>query len=132
MRGQRREHFAQFQASFLTLLSATLGSGLSLTDTNVYDWWSLFLTLSPSLPSVDTPTKARWVPELMAEHDVSSLPRPLANGVGQEGPAYLQRAMDGTEFWKEMESEPKVGRADEGEQLRVQMGGGEAMPGSHV
>ncbi|CAD6976472.1 unnamed protein product [Tilletia controversa] len=81
-----------------------------LTDTNVYDWWQLML-------SFELPDAKIWVKELMTENGVKSLPRPVASSPDQGPPQYLDRALDGSEFWKHVNAHPKVGRVDEASDL---------------
>ncbi|PWN43642.1 alpha/beta-hydrolase [Ceraceosorus guamensis] len=90
--------------------SNLLGKRWIVTDTNVYDWWFLVLTLSP--PSI--PHAARWVSELCAAHSISALPRAhsLGSDRTQAAPAYLERSLDGTHFWDAIGQKPEVPRCD--------------------
>lgn len=77
-------------------------------DCNVYDWWLLFSELKPSIPGESDPEiGAKWVRELMQENDVKHLPRPIASTDGEGLPRFLERALDGSEFWHTMDSAPE-------------------------
>ncbi|CDU24949.1 related to epoxide hydrolase [Sporisorium scitamineum] len=82
-----------------------------VSDTRVYDWWQLFRFLRPALPDHpdDSPeTAQRWVSELLEENHVSVLPRPIAEKSGQTLPRYLERALEGHEFWNLFHEKPVV------------------------
>ncbi|GAC98187.1 epoxide hydrolase [Pseudozyma hubeiensis SY62] len=82
-----------------------------VSDTKVYDWWQLFRFLRPALPEHpdDSPeTAQRWVRELMNENKVDTLPRPIAESPGQNLPRYLERALEGHEFWDLFGEKPSV------------------------
>ncbi|KAE8228758.1 hypothetical protein CF326_g6299 [Tilletia indica] len=81
-----------------------------LTDTNMYDWWQLVI-------SFDLPDAKVWAKELMAEYGIRSLPRPIASSPDQGPPQYIDRALDGSAFWKHFNTHPKVGRVDEASDL---------------
>ncbi|KAL9931934.1 hypothetical protein V8E36_009249 [Tilletia maclaganii] len=77
-----------------------------ITDTNVYDWWKLIL-------SFELPEAGQWVKELMAEYNIRSLPRPIATAPDQGPPPYIDRALDGSQFWHTVNDRPKVGAVDQ-------------------
>lgn len=82
-----------------------------VSDTRVYDWWQLFRFLRPALPDHphDSPeTAQRWVDELLQENSIRSLPRPIAHDDGQGLPHYLERALQGHDFWNLFHSKPSV------------------------
>ncbi|KAK0538059.1 hypothetical protein OC842_001406 [Tilletia horrida] len=81
-----------------------------VTDRNMYDWWQLIL-------SFELPDAKDWVKELMAENGIKSLPRPVGNTPDQGPPKYIDRALDGSGFWKAVHAQPKVGRVDEASDL---------------
>lgn len=80
-----------------------------VSDGHVYDWWSLFLTLKPE----PVPHAKEWVARLCREHGVEYLPRPLARQADQASPQYLERSLDGSEFWAAVGIQPEMGRCDE-------------------
>ncbi|TKY89078.1 hypothetical protein EX895_001609 [Sporisorium graminicola] len=91
--------------------SAGWGRRWIVSDTRVYDWWQLFRFLRPVLPDHpdDGPqTAQRWVSELLEENHVSVLPRPIAENAGQTLPRYLERALEGHEFWNLFNEKPAV------------------------
>lgn len=82
-----------------------------VSDTKVYDWWQLFRFLRPVLPDHpnDSPqTAQRWVHELLKENHIHTLPRPIAESAGQNLPRYLDRALEGHEFWELFDTKPSV------------------------
>lgn len=79
-----------------------------ISDGQTYDWWLLALTLRP-LPLEDG---VEWVAQLCRKHAVSSLPRPLSKSSGQTAPRYIQRSLEGKEFWSSVGLEPEVRRCD--------------------
>lgn len=82
-----------------------------LSDTRVYDWWQLFSYLRPNIPDHpdDSPeTAQRWVRELQHENHIRTLPRPIASEPDQKLPHYLERALDGHEFWHLFNESPQV------------------------
>ncbi|SNX86305.1 related to epoxide hydrolase [Melanopsichium pennsylvanicum] len=110
-------HFVHGQdvARAIILLHQSQSAGWArrwiLSDTRVYDWWQLFRFLRPALPDhpQDSPeTAQRWVDELLEENNIRSLPRPIANKRGQCLPHYLERALEGHEFWNLFNEKPSV------------------------
>lgn len=85
-------------------------------DSNVYDWWQLFQTLKPF------PDSSTWTSNLLEEHEIRQLPRPIASNPNETAPRYLVRALDGQEFWKAIEMEPIAGRCDSEERLKEAKG----------
>ncbi|SPO27956.1 related to epoxide hydrolase [Ustilago trichophora] len=91
--------------------SAGWGRRWIVSDTRVYDWWQLFRFLRPALPHhpEDSPeTAQRWVKELLKENNIRTLPRPIANKQGQGLPHYLERALQGHDFWNLFNTKPSV------------------------
>ncbi|SJX64399.1 related to epoxide hydrolase [Sporisorium reilianum f. sp. reilianum] len=91
--------------------SAGWGRRWIVSDTRVYDWWQLFRFLRPALPDHphDSPeTAQRWVSELLDENHISTLPRPIAEKADQTLPRYLERALEGHEFWNLFNEKPVV------------------------
>lgn len=83
-----------------------------LTDGRVYDWWDLASAWgAPSVVDSEGSKEedeergphARWVRELMEEHNVRALPRPVEA---------LGRALDSREFWKVFELSPVKARLE--------------------
>ncbi|EST09049.1 Alpha/beta hydrolase fold-1 [Kalmanozyma brasiliensis GHG001] len=92
--------------------SAGWGRRWIISDTKVYDWWQLFRFLRPAIPEHpdDSPeTAQRWVSELVEENHIRSLPRPIASKAGQNLPHYLERALEGHEFWNLFNEKPLIG-----------------------
>lgn len=82
-----------------------------VSDSRVYDWWPLFSFLRPALPDHpdDSPeTAQRWLKELVEENHIRILPRPIANKPDQRLPHYLERGLDGHEFWSLFNTKPHV------------------------
>ena len=82
-----------------------------VSDTLVYDWWQLFRFLRPALPDHpdDSPETAQlWVKELLEENRIRTLPRPFADKQGQRLPQYLERALQGHDFWNVFNAKPSV------------------------
>ncbi|EPQ28553.1 uncharacterized protein PFL1_03857 [Pseudozyma flocculosa PF-1] len=89
--------------------SEAWGQRWIVSDRNVYDWWQLAAVLKPSIPGQDRPDIASvWVSELMEEYGISALPRPVAKEAEDRMPCFLERALDGRDFWREVEAEPFV------------------------
>ena len=91
--------------------SAGWGRRWIVSDTRVYDWWQLFRFLRPALPDHpdDSPETAQhWVQELLKENHIHSLPRPIAHAPGQGLPRYLERSLQGHDFWDLFHDKPSV------------------------
>lgn len=91
--------------------SAGWGRRWIVSDTRVYDWWQLFRFLRPAIPDhpEDSPETAQlWVKELLEENGIRTLPRPIAHKQGQTLPHYLERALEGHEFWNLFDTKPVV------------------------
>ncbi len=91
-----------------TNFTKAVGQRWSLTDGRVYDWWDLASAWGTRKP--DTPLEpdscdpqARWVCELMREHDIRALPRNVE---------LLGRALDSREFWETFGLNPLKPRLD--------------------
>ncbi|KAF2863666.1 hypothetical protein K470DRAFT_268082 [Piedraia hortae CBS 480.64] len=73
------------------------GQRWMLTDGFVYDWWSLLVGWA-DVKEDEKPTKqAKWVFELMVEHNVRALPRSMEA---------LGRCYDSREFWNSFGLQP--------------------------
>ncbi|PWZ01176.1 alpha/beta-hydrolase [Testicularia cyperi] len=94
--------------------SSGWGQRWIVSDGKVYDWWQLFRFLKPRLP--DHPDDSgevaeTWVRELMQENNIHALPRPLAHKQGQGLPRFLERSLDGMEFWDLFRTRPEADSA---------------------
>ncbi|KAN0062036.1 hypothetical protein ACQY0O_006031 [Thecaphora frezii] len=80
-----------------------------VSDGNVYDWWQLVAVLQPTIPGEPRPDiGSAWVSELMAEYGIAALPRPIAHKPEEKMPHFLERALDGHDFWEAIGAQPTV------------------------
>ncbi|PWN92494.1 hypothetical protein FA10DRAFT_240094 [Acaromyces ingoldii] len=83
-----------------------------VSDTHVYDWWQLMTTLAVPPQKAVVEHADEWVRELMEEHGIPSLPRPVSEQASGS-PRFLDRALNSDDFWHAINLRPSVGRCDE-------------------
>jgi nucleoside-diphosphate-sugar epimerase len=75
-----------------------------ITDGRVYDWWDLASAWAHDQEGGnDKEPYAKWVRELLREHEVRALPRT---------PELIGRALDGREFWEAFGLDPVRARLE--------------------